>query len=236
MPVYNEEKSIRDVISKALQLEDVDILVVDDASKDRTTEMILDFKNDRIKILRHPINMGYGTAIRTGLKWGLSKGYELFLIMDADGQHLPEEFSKLFPFVDKFDIVLGSRFSSGFKSTYRIPFLRKLGMIFFSHLIMLITFRRIYDTTTGFQVFNRKTACILKEIYPYDFPDAEVILKLMLLNLRVKEVPVRMLERESGTSMIGFLKSIYYPFRQSLGIISFLIYPKEKKEVRKLCF
>ena len=217
VPCYNEEKNICKVIKELkeeLDNQNVEFLFINDNSSDNT-EIIL--KETKINFLSLPINMGYNYAVQTGLKFGLKKVYDNYILMDADEQHLASEIKKLITnFNNNIDIVIGSRFSSMFKSTYKIPFIRKSGMIFFSFLTSIFVRKKIKDTSSGFQIFNQKVAKALVYIYETKYPDAEVIILLKLLGFRIKEIPVRMKERKDGESMIS---NFYYPIRALLGII-----------------
>ncbi len=223
IPAYNEEKNIAEVINKTKKvLKNSDILVIDDCSKDNTKKILEELE---VEYISHPVNIGYGGAVQTGLKYALNKNYQLVILMDGDGQHEPNEIPKLLNKLEKedLDLVIGSRFREKYKTTYPIPFFRKMGMIFFSKITTLLTKQKIHDTTSGFQVFNKKTASLLYEIYPSDFPDAEIIILLKLLSFKIGEVPVKMYHRQAGKSMITFLKSLYYPVRMIISIFTVLL-------------
>ncbi|HZX11581.1 MAG TPA: glycosyltransferase family 2 protein [Acidobacteriota bacterium] len=223
VPVYNEEKNILKVIDKIItNVPQADILVVDDGSTDRTKE-ILDYH--KVSYLSHAANLGYGSAVQTGLKYAVSNKYPIISLMDGDGQHDPKE---LFLMIKKLkeenlDLVIGSRFITFWKTVYPVSLPRKLGMIFFSLIASLLTKIRIKDTTSGFQVFNLRTAGFLQKIYPTDFPDAEILILLNLLYFKTKEIPVKMNARKKGKSMITFFRSLYYPFRMFVSILVVLI-------------
>jgi glycosyltransferase involved in cell wall biosynthesis len=222
IPCYNEERNLPALLTD-LQKEirpypNAVILAVNDNSSDQT-ESVLSAGN--ILHLNHPINMGYNYAIQTGLKYGVKQNYDYFLFMDADGQHRPEEINKLITSYNDTgtDLVIGSRFSSGFRSSYKIPLFRKLGMIFLSFVTSILTGNKIKDTTSGFQFLNKKVANALIYIYEAEFPDAEVLVLLKLLNFKIKETQVIMKNRNTGQSMHNYLSSIYYPIRVLTGIV-----------------
>ncbi len=217
IPCFNEEKNIEKVIRELYNnLKDLkmDVIFINDASYDNTECILL---KHNLNYINHPINLGYNYSIQTGLKYALKKGYDLFVIMDGDGQHLVSEIKKIKKEFEKgYDVVIGSRFKKGFFSTYKIPLSRKLGMIFFSILTTIITGKKFKDTSSGFQIFNKKAAKVLIDLYEAKYPDAEVIVILNLLKFKVKEMPVIMREREEGSSMIS---GIYYPLRVFLGTV-----------------
>lgn len=220
IPCYNEEKNLERLLGELREIRKktslLDLLFINDSSTDKTEGIL---HKEKVEYINHPVNLGYNCAIQSGLKYGLEAGYKRFILMDGDGQHPPSEIEK---FLDGYgkdtDILIGSRFKKGYASTYRIPLIRKLGMIFFSLFTSLLIGSKIKDTTSGFQMFNDRVAKILLYVYDSPFPDAEVLFFLNLLKVRIKEIPVEMRMRESGESMISSFKSVYYPLRVLSGL------------------
>jgi len=220
IPVYNEEKNVRAVLEEIRgEGIDWDIVAVDDGSTDRSRELLEDM---RVILISHPVNLGYGAAVQTGLRYAVKEGYGTVVLMDADGQHVPSEIPKLLRGVENgADIVIGSRLL-GPAAEYRIPLLRRIGISFFSSVARLLGGTRIYDVTSGFQAMRRPVAEFLAEEYPVEFPDAEVIISLGLKKFRIAEVPARIRRRERGTSMYANpAKALYYPFKSLLA--SFIV-------------
>jgi glycosyltransferase involved in cell wall biosynthesis len=229
IPVYNEEKNLRAIVEEihgnGIPL---DIIAVDDGSTDRSRELL---ESLQVTVISHPLNLGYGAAVQTGLRHAVSKGYKTVVLMDADGQHMPSEIPNLLTALDKgADIVIGSRFL-GEHSDYQVPFLRRIGIVFFSVLAKMLSGTKICDVTSGFQAMQRNVAQFLAEEYPVDFPDAEVIISLGLRKFRIVEVPARFRKREHGSSMYSsFWRAIYYPFKSFLAsFIVLLRIIREKK-------
>jgi glycosyltransferase involved in cell wall biosynthesis len=220
IPCYNEEQNLAKVLDELREIKKhwrLDLLFINDCSSDNT-ELIL--RNEKEAYINHPVNLGYNSAIQTGLKYGLESGYKFFILMDGDGQHPPSEIEKfLNNFGEEADLLIGSRFGNGYSSTYKIPIIRKLGMIFFSVFTSLLIGSRIKDTTSGFQMFSDRVAKVLLYVYDSPFPDAEVLFLLNLLKFRIKEIPVEMRMRESGESMISSFNALYYPLRVLSGLI-----------------
>jgi len=223
VPVFNEANNILEVIDNIIRnVSQADFLVVDDGSTDKTRKVL---EKHNVPYLFHAANLGYGAAVQTGLKYAVSKGYPVISLMDGDGQHHSKE---LLPMIEKMkkenlDLIIGSRFMTFWKTVYSVPLPRKLGMIFFSIIASILTNTKIKDTSSGFQVFNLRTAALLQKIYPSDFPDAEIIILLNLLSFKTKEIPVKMIAREKGKSMITFFRSLYYPFMMFVSIMVVLI-------------
>lgn len=229
LPVYNEEKNLRTIVEEIRGCGiPWDIIAVDDGSTDSSREVL---ESLPVTVISHSLNLGYGAAVQTGLRHAVSRGYETVVLMDADGQHIPSEIPSLLPALDGgADIVIGSRFL-GKPSDYRIPLLRRTGIVFFSMLARLLGGTKIYDVTSGFQAMRRDVARFLAEEYPVDFPDAEVIISLGLRKFRIAEVPARFRRREHGSSMYSnFARAFYYPFKSFLAsFIVLLRIIREKK-------
>ncbi len=222
IPAFNEEESIREVISE-IQAEKLglDILVIDDGSSDRTLEHLRQFP---VKVLSHPINLGYGAAVQTGFKYAASRDYDFLVLMDADGQHIPAQVRLLLEELGKGrDIVIGSRLA-GSDRIYRFPMMRRAGIRFFSFLAWVLGGVRILDVTSGFQAMRRVVFLVLAEEYPVDFPDAEVIVMLGMKKFDVAEVPAVIRERVRGKSMYSsFGTVVYYPFKSFLASVIVLL-------------
>jgi len=229
IPVYNEEKNLRAIVEEIRGCGILwDIIAVNDGSTDRSRELL---ESLPVTVISHPLNLGYGAAVQTGLRHAVSEGYETIVLMDADGQHMPSEIPNLLPALDKgADIVIGSRFL-GKPSDYRIPFLRRIGIVFFSMLARMLGGTRIFDVTSGFQAMRRDVAQFLAEQYPVDFPDAEVIISLGLKKFRIIEVPTQFRRREHGSSMYAhFGRAFYYPFKSFLASFIVLLRIIRKKQ------
>lgn len=229
LPVYNEEKNLRTIVEEVRACGiPWDIIAVDDGSTDRSLELL---ESLPVTVISHPLNLGYGAAVQTGLRHAVSEGYETIVLMDADGQHIPSEIANLLPPLARgADIVIGSRFL-GKSSGYRVPLLRRIGIVFFSTLAKVLGGTKIFDVTSGFQAMRHDVARFLAEEYPVDFPDAEVIVSLGLKKFRIVEVPARFRGREHGNSMYAdFGRAFYYPFKSFLAsFIVLLRLIREKK-------
>ena len=220
IPAYNESETLPDVI-RELEAErlGIDILVVNDGSSDGTEENLRFLP---VKSLSHPINLGYGAAVQTGMIYAVREGYDYLVLMDADGQHIPSQVRLLIEELEKGkDIVIGSRFA-GDTGVYQIPVIRRAGISFFSFLARALGGMRILDVTSGFQAMRRNVFLTLAREYPVDFPDAEVVVLLGLKKFKVSEVPVVFRERKGGRSMYSSLGTVlYYPFKSILS--SFIV-------------
>ena len=116
IPTYNERTNIEDAIAQLLAASaDVDVLVVDDSSPDGTDRIVeqIASTSERVHLLVRPRKMGLGTAYITGFKWGLERGYEALVEMDADLSHNPAEVPHLLAALSKADLAIGSRYVDG---------------------------------------------------------------------------------------------------------------------------
>jgi glycosyltransferase involved in cell wall biosynthesis len=220
IPAFNEADTIPDVLRELLAADlGCDIIVVNDGSTDGTERAL---RSMPVTVLSHPVNLGYGAAVQTGMMHAVREGYDVLVLMDADGQHVPSQVRLLLEELMKGrDIVIGSRLAGG-SGTYRIPFLRRLGIGFFSVLARALSGVRIRDVTSGFQAMRRDVFTVLAQEYPVDFPDAEVMVTLGLRHFRVAEVPTVVRERQGGESMYASVGTVlYYPFKSILA--SFIV-------------
>ncbi len=230
VPSYREEANIVRVLQGLEKYaHGIDVLMIIDGSKDRTEEIISFNGYDS---LVHPFNMGYGVAIQTGYKYAVRSGYDIVVQIDGDGQHDPKYIK---PMIEELlssesDVVIGSRFLKG--GSYDVPISRKLGIKLFSKIASLITRQKISDSTSGFQVLNRKVFNFFSKVenFPYDYPDADTIITLIYAGFKVKEVPVIMYDRMSGTSMTTGFKTVIYVIQM---LISILITVLRKKKIYK---
>lgn len=214
IPAHNEAESIETVISDVKkELKSADILVINDKSTDETAEIA---RRLGVKVIDNIFNLGYAYSIQTGIKYAHKHDYDFVIQMDADGQHPAAEAKKLLDAaIDrKADIVLGSRFvkDTGYKS----PFLRRFGTKMFEGMIRTFCHKTIKDPLTGFQCLNKRIveAYSRPGAYP-EFPDAGLLIEMLMKKYKVIEVPVKMKLREAGVSMhAGFVAPIKYMVTQ----------------------
>lgn len=218
LPAYNEGERIGAVLGAIRELQlDWDLLVIDDGSADNTAAKAA---AAGAVVISHPYNLGYGAALQTGYKYAARHGHQYVIQHDADGQHIPSEAERLLALVQdgKADMAIGSRLLEG-GGGYQIPFLRKVGISLFSKLAGLLAGQKLYDVTSGLSAVNRKVIlCFASDLFPADFPDADVRLMLLKLGLRLEEVPTKMRPGPANKSMHGGFLSIWYVIKMLLSI------------------
>ncbi|WP_284036340.1 glycosyltransferase family 2 protein [Neobacillus sp. 114] len=216
VPAYNEEQGIRHVVEHFKNIDYVDILVINDCSKDKTSLVCRELG---LNVIDLPANLGIGGAVQTGYKYALNNGYDIAIQVDGDGQHNPSYIKQLIqPIMDgDADLVIGSRYlnKEGFQSTR----VRRVGIQYFTFLINLLHKKKITDPTSGFRAANKKVIELFSQRYPIDYPEPESIVYLLRNEYNIQEVPVIMNERMGGESSINAIKSVYYMIKVSLAII-----------------
>jgi hypothetical protein len=198
IPAYNEENGIADIVERVLSVKEplaeagvseMELIVVDDGSRDRTAEIVE--KCPDVRLIRHATNKGYGAALKTG--FSNAKG-DLLAFLDADGTYPPEFFPKLCQAAieQEADLVIGSRMAG---EESEMPVTRRIGNFFFANLISLISNHRISDSSSGMRVLRRE---VLPALYP--LPDGLNFTPVMSTRalhegIKMVEVPITYSER-----------------------------------------
>lgn len=228
IPAYNEEKTIGKLLEQLKQPEIAqiaDVLVLNDASSDNTDRIV---KEHGHTVITHVFNLGYGSGLQIGYKYAERNGYHYVIQMDADGQHdvcnISALYSKLITQNEEGkypDIVLGSRFVEGSVS-FPVSVLKKLAFVLFRFLIKLGTGRKIMDPTTGLQGLSRRAFSFYAGYGNFDdkYPDANMIMQMLLLGFQIEEIPAVMHARTEGVSMHSGLKPVVYMLRMMFSIIA----------------
>jgi len=216
VPAYGEECCIQGVIEDLRDnFPQGDVLVVNDGSRDMTSEIA---KALGVNVIDLPYNVGIGGAMQTGFLYALQEGYDAALQFDGDGQHHADQIEKVLkPWLsNRADLVVGSRFLSdaGFTSSVQ----RRIGSKILSFVVSTIVGSRITDTTSGFRVYGRNTLEFFSVNYPEDYPEVEAFILAHKKGLRITEVPSEIGPRTGGKSSITFTQAIYYMVKVMLAI------------------
>lgn len=219
-PTYNEHENLpRFVALVRAAAPDADMMIVDDASPDGTGEIADDLAkgDDKIHVIHRPGKLGLGTAYVDAFRWGLQRGYERFLEMDADLSHDPNDLPKLFRALDDgADVVIGSRNVPGGGVEGWGParhFISKGGS-FYSRTILGLPIR---DLTSGYKAYTRRAleAIDLGSLRSngYSF-QIETTYRAHLRGMKVVEVPIIFVDRRVGHSKMN--RRI---FMEAIGVV-----------------
>jgi glycosyltransferase involved in cell wall biosynthesis len=228
IPAYNEENVVHLVINKIKNLnQGYEIVVINDGSKDNTAKVA---QEAGAIVINLPHNLGIGGAMQTGYLYAFKNGYDIAVQIDADGQHNPEELSRLLePILDgKANLVVGSRYVE--KTNYRTTLMRRLGMVIFSSVVTIITGQKFTDTTSGYRAADRRIIAYYADYYPVDYPEVEALVILKKAGCCIKEISVGMNARKAGKSSITPFKSIYYMVKVLLVLFVNILRPGIKGE------
>ena len=219
IPALNEEHGIDEILQRVLAqrdpliqvgVSDLEVIVVDDGSKDRTAELVSTYGD--VRLIQHPTNRGYGAALKTGLN--AARG-DLLAFLDADGTYPPESFPTLCQtLVERnADLIIGSRMLS---RDSEMPLVRRIGNTIFAALLSIVGSRRISDSASGMRVFRRDA---LATVYPLpnglDFTPA-MSTRAVYEGLAMVEVPIPYKERIGRSKLnplkdgVRFLRSILW--------------------------
>jgi glycosyltransferase involved in cell wall biosynthesis len=202
IPVYNEAEVIKKVVddlSKKFKY----IVCVEDGSIDASADLIAQTK---AFLVQHPINMGQGAALQTGIEFARLLPVKYFATFDADGQHRVEDVEKMIKEIENghTDIILGSRFLGSAVGISRSKLSVLKAAIAFSNAISGI---KLTDTHNGLRVFNRNVAETIQITVPDMAHASEIIDIIKTQNYRYKEIPVTIqytdYSRSKGQSLIN---------------------------------
>jgi glycosyltransferase involved in cell wall biosynthesis len=196
LPAYNEEQGIKETILKIKsRYPDFEILVADDGSTDRTMQAAMEAGAE---VRSHPYNMGNGAAVKTGMRYGSGKW---LLMMDADGQHDPDDIEKLLAHKERYDMVVGARNQAGQASLHR-----GLANRLYNGLASYVTKFKVEDLTSGFRLVKRETVSSFIYLLPNTFSYPSTLTMAYLRSgLSVKYVPIQAKPRQ-GKSKIKLLR------------------------------
>jgi glycosyltransferase involved in cell wall biosynthesis len=192
IPAFNEQDTIGEVISKIPKdaCEEVQILVIDDGSTDKTAEMA---RKNGAEVLSFRCNRGLANAFRKGISQALSKEADVIVNIDADGQHDPRQIKDLVSPILKgeADLVIGSRFKNGKPP---MPKMKYLGNVAFTKLLNLLTGEALTDAQSGFRAFTREVAENLDIVGNYTYTQ-QMIVQASHKRFKIIEIPIEISAR-----------------------------------------
>ncbi len=203
MPTYNEAAGIEHAISELLaKVPGVELLVIDDNSPDQTASVVTNVfgSNPHVHLMTRSSKQGLGKAYLAGYKWGIERGFERLVQMDADGSHRPEDLVRLLE--AQADLVIGSRWIAG-GSVQNWPRHREAISRFGNWYAGIATGLPIKDLTAGFRVYSAQFLTRLDlvslEAQGYGF-QVEMTRRAVAAGATWTEVPITFVERETGAS------------------------------------
>jgi len=205
LPMYNEEQTIGKVLRNLPRDKLIEIIVVDDHSKDNSLKEIENInENNEIKVIKHNKNRGYGAAVVTGIN--NARG-DVLVTMDSDGQHSPYDILEMIKpiFNNEADYTIGSRYLGSY--FYKLPVSTRLGELLIEKLIQIFFGKKIMNNQNGFRAFNRKVISIFKDFKYEGYAFCtEQIIRATIKGFRIKECPIKVYDRKYGTSNIILTK------------------------------
>ena len=220
IPAFNEEAVLGRTLDALLQeVSSNQVLVVSDGSTDKTTQIVNDRK---INLLELPFNLGVGAAMRSGFQFAKENGFQKVIQFDADLQHQPKYIKEIVSELDKYDVVVGSRFATD--SSYKVSFVRSVAMGLLKDSVTRHIGRKMTDVTSGFRGANKKAIDVFADFYPSEYL-ADTVESLIMAHdkgLSISEIAVTMQERQGGMPSQNIFRSTLYLFRSILVIIATL--------------
>jgi glycosyltransferase involved in cell wall biosynthesis len=216
--MYNEEGNIEQAVSSALAVlagvtDRYEVIVVDDGGRDRTGEIAdrLAAANPLVHVVHHPVNRGYGAALRSGFA---AAQHPLVAFVDGDNQFDLDELPVLLRALDRADIV------SGYRITHNAPPIRRLNAFMYNWLVRTLFDVRVRDVNCGFKIYRRE---LVERLLPRlrsnsVLINVEIFVRAQKLGATVTEVGVHHFPREVGRPTGGNPGVIFRAFRELLEL------------------
>jgi glycosyltransferase involved in cell wall biosynthesis len=198
LPAWNEAANVEAVIGELRAARpDDEIVAVDDGSTDDTASVA----RRLCRVLRLPLHLGYGTAVQTGIRYGLAHRHPVVVTFDADGQHDPADVAPLVAAVlSGVDLAIGSRAASS--GAHHGSVVRRTGRAVFSAMVRLLAGLRLGDPTSGLKALGpRAQALFAQARFPDRYPDADALVLARRARLSIEERPARMRPSRNRHSM-----------------------------------
>ena len=209
IPTYNERENLPRLIPLVLQQDErLDVLIIDDGSPDGTGQVADEIAaaSDRVHVMHRAGKLGLGTAYLAGFRWGLDRGYAWLLEMDADFSHDPGHLPQFLDALQRYDLVLGSRYLEGRVTVVNWPIARLLLSYFANTYARVVTGVPLWDATGGYKAFRREVLEAIDldrvESEGYSF-QIEMSLRSWKRGFRIGEIPIVFVDRTTGESKMS---------------------------------
>lgn len=208
---FNEEETLKEVTEELVK-RGFNVIIIDDGSKDKSPEIakkLVEKYPDQVDYYRHVINIGLGGAIKTGIKAALSKGADIIITFDADGQHNPDDLNNMYPALTngEADVVIAAR---DFED---MPSGRRFGNTMMNYVTYIFQGKMVKDSQSGLRGFTADAARKLNLKSPQYGVSSEIIGEIDRNNLRLKEVPMTTIYDkrtiEKGTNLFVGIKIVF---------------------------
>ncbi len=225
IPVFNEAETLAEMLSRirALHLPRSEVIVVDDGSTDHSADVAM---AEGVNVIRHPYNIGNGAAIKSGIRAARGR---LLVLIDGDGQHQPQDITKLLAESNNYHMVVGARAKGS-----KLRFHRYAANVLYNLLASYVTRFKVKDLTSGFRVLSRLDALRFINLLPNTFSyPTTLTLAFLRSGLTVKYIPIQTLYR-AGQSKISLvadgirflliitkIATLFSPFRVFLPVSIF---------------
>jgi glycosyltransferase involved in cell wall biosynthesis len=238
LPALNEEESVGLVVKEVFSsLPEATVLVIDDASTDRT---VAEAREAGAQVVSNVFTLGVGGAMRVGFRVAQQDGYDVLIQVDADGQHDPRDIRKL----DALDadpdsdtdllprVVIGARFAG--QGDYAVPWARRLAMRLLAHRLSHLVGGHLTDVTSGFRAHNRAAIELFARTYPADYL-ADTVESLVIVGQaggRVDQLPVAMRARYGGIPSQSSWKAGLYLVRV-VSMLAFSVFRRRNTDTQE---
>lgn len=199
---YDEAKDIGAVIERTKKF-CKNIIVVDDGSKDDTAKIA---KKHNVEVLKHVVNLGKGSAVKTGCDFALKKGAEIIILMDADGQHEPKEIPNFLDKIKNKDIVFGYR-----KFSKHMPLIFRFGNSFINTATKMLYGIKLKDTQCGYRALTAKAYKKVRWNSTDYSMESEMIANAGKRKLKYGELQIRTIyaDKYKGTNVFDGIKIVF---------------------------
>ncbi len=211
-PAYNEEKNIGESIKKAIEVlsqitNNYEVIAVNDGSKDKTSEVVKELVNidDHVRLIEHPINMGYGQGLKSGIS---ASRYDYIFFTDADLQFDLSELKIFVKYIPEYDMVIG------YRKHRSDPFIRTVNAKLWNIANRILFGLKVRDIDCAFKLLKKDILQKVSLSTGGAMTSAEMLIKMKDLGATVKELPVTHMPRKAGTQTGAKLHVILRAFKE----------------------